>query len=368
MAKEKSAKYIANVNESDEAVNEAFANLLAQLPNGGKLYKYRALKTFHEDELEEQYLWFSSAANLNDSKDCSFNVNLLEEKERLIKFFEKRENYKRIAINMIYNELHVANDWLTKEMIAKLFSGKSIDTNESFRREIKVFSLNCGLNLQQKKRLLNKIILYTADEQRKENVRNMLDELPQKIEKIRKSMLVCSLTTSYQKDSMWAYYCNNKGICIEYDFSRIKSIDLKKIFQKTQKVSYGRKPKFSFINILKAELFGEKDEKNQAENVIFRQLLTKDKSWSTEEEWRTILAGNNYLIGVKAFINFISAVYIDYSVLRLKKTRKILKLANENGWQVYVRYFDTFVAEYKYDTIEKARKALKRMKMTTNRG
>ena len=115
-------------------------------------------------------------------------------------------------------------------------------------------------------------------------------------------------------------------------------------------------------------MFGEEDEKSQAENVVFRQLLTKDKSWSTEEEWRTILAGNNNLLGVKAYINFISAVYIDYSVLRLKKTRKILKLANENGWQIYVRYFDTFVAEYKYDTIEKARKALKRMKMTTNRG
>ena len=56
---------------TEEKVNELFEELISILPNNGKLYKYKALKTFHIDELEERYVWFSSAKNLNDKKDCS---------------------------------------------------------------------------------------------------------------------------------------------------------------------------------------------------------------------------------------------------------------------------------------------------------
>lgn len=42
---------------TDKLVNELYDNLLAVLPNGGKLYKYKALEGFHIDELEEKYIW-----------------------------------------------------------------------------------------------------------------------------------------------------------------------------------------------------------------------------------------------------------------------------------------------------------------------
>lgn len=43
---------------SEAVVNELFSELLKVLPNNGKLYKYKALSTFHLDELEDKYVWF----------------------------------------------------------------------------------------------------------------------------------------------------------------------------------------------------------------------------------------------------------------------------------------------------------------------
>ena len=66
---------------TDEEVSDLFDELLKFLPNNGKLYKYKSLESFHIDELEEKYIWLSSAKNLNDKKDCTFNSNYLQEQE-----------------------------------------------------------------------------------------------------------------------------------------------------------------------------------------------------------------------------------------------------------------------------------------------
>ena len=65
-----------------ENIEMLFSELLSVLPNNGKLYKYKALDSFHIDELEEKYVWFSSAVKLNDKKDCTFNASVLEQMGR----------------------------------------------------------------------------------------------------------------------------------------------------------------------------------------------------------------------------------------------------------------------------------------------
>lgn len=65
--------------QKQENVEMLFSELLSVLPNNGKLYKYKALDSFHIDELEEKYVWFSSATKLNDKKDCTFNASAVEQ-------------------------------------------------------------------------------------------------------------------------------------------------------------------------------------------------------------------------------------------------------------------------------------------------
>ena len=58
---------------SNENLDGNCQDLLAALPNGGKLYKYRSLvgKSFDNtyDSLEKGYLWIPSADTLNDDFD-----------------------------------------------------------------------------------------------------------------------------------------------------------------------------------------------------------------------------------------------------------------------------------------------------------
>ena len=113
---------------SEEVVNELFSELLKVLPNNGKLYKYKALSTFHLDELEDKYVWFSSARNLNDKKDCTFNVLYPNEIEALEKFFLKDDNYRKFLATSLHLNLARFSPNLTLEMVEdvlKCFSSRA---------------------------------------------------------------------------------------------------------------------------------------------------------------------------------------------------------------------------------------------------
>lgn len=75
-----------------------------------------------------------------------------------------------------------------------------------------------------------------------------------------------------------------------------------------------------------------------------------------EARWSTIINTPAPKLNVALDI---SAIYLDYSILRKQKARRIIKLAKENGWNIYVRYFDPYKAEYCYDTIKNIKPLIK---------
>lgn len=341
-----------------QVVNELFDDLLRILPNNGKLYKYKSLKTFHIDELENKYIWFSSAKQLNDKKDCAINANSLSEKEKLIKFLCKGNNYRRFVACEAYLTLYRNHSDITLDVIEKCLSGFYGNNPLHWGVYFNAFCLQYQLTNEERVKLWKSAHLYGYAENEK-TIRSSMDNFTEQIQEVRDSMLVCSLTTSYNKDSMWAYYCNNAGICIEYDYSKIQSYELKKIFMQTQKVVYGKKKKCNHLDIIKLKMECTPEAISKADAMIGAQLLTKDKSWSTEEEWRIVrnMRGND--LGACQSADIISAIYLDYSILRKQKARRIIKLAKENGWNIYVRYFDPYKAEYCYDTIKNIKPLIK---------
>ena len=120
----------------------------------------------------------------------------------------------------------------------------------------------------------------------------------------------------------------------------------------TQKVRYGKKKKINQVDIIKLKMECTQDSIAEADKLINSQLLIKDKSWSTEEEWRIVrnMQGND--LGAAQSVDIISAIYIDYSILGKRKAREIIRIAKENGWNMVVRYFDELNGEYRYDTIK----------------
>lgn len=335
-----------------DKLNSFFDELLAVLPNKGKLYKYKALDTFHVDELEEGYIWFSSAKKLNDNKDCTFNANYLQQIDEMVKFFMIDDNYRKMLAAGLYMELvsqykditlEIVTDWLS--CISKRgFPISEFDADKICR--------NYRLTKAQKQKLVNTAEMYSDARQNEESIRKSISHLCEQMEMIRNGNQICSLSSSFAKDSMWAYYCNNHGICIEYDFTKIDTLELKTVFINTYKVRYGRKKKFSCVDIIKAHLQNTLEATLEADKMIIQQLITKDKSWSTEDEWRTIMHNKRNEVGVKIPAKIVSAIYIDYSILQEDKTKRIIELAKLNGWQVFVRYFNRLESEYRYDTMD----------------
>ena len=343
---------------TNELVNELYQNLLAVLPNGGKLYKYKALERFHIDELEEKYIWFSSAKNLNDNKDCAFNANPLEQMEELIKFLLTDNNYRKTLIGNLHSNFSRRNPEITYKAIEDCLNCIAKNSARIGKLKFDKFCHDYQLTREQIQELWNTIYLYSDEQQNELAIRNSIRNFYDQTKKLRNGNQICSLTTSYKKDSMWAYYCNNKGICLEYDFTKIHEHKLKKVFINTQRVRYGRKKKFSYVEIMKSKLENNPETSIKADKMILEQLLTKDKSWLTEEEWRVIAHVRGNEIGIKVPADIVSAIYIDYSILEEEKAKRIIELARLNGWQVFVRYFVDYEVEYRYDTIENINKLI----------
>lgn len=351
-------KLTLNDLRSAQVVDSMFSQLLSLLPNDGKLYKYKALDTFHIDELQEKYIWFSSAKNLNDNKDCTFNENSQLEFEKIVKLLMRADNYRKLLAMSLRNKLRVHVNQLSLDEVETFLNAIVQKRGCSAEVFFQHFCNKHHLKNADRQSVIDAITLYSENPDEK-TIRKRISNYFDSFVEIRNSMMVCSLTTSYQKDSMWAYYCNNKGVCLEYDFSRIDTLEAKKLFMQMQKVRYGRKKKFSTVKLLQEHLEGTEESICGADSMVFDQLLTKDKSWSMEDEWRAIVSFRENIVGKKAFVDIVSAIYIDYSVLTKRKTKQIIQLAKENGWSVYIRYFDPIKVSYIYDTIPNIKKIKK---------
>lgn len=341
----------------EEKTNQLFSHLLSVLPNNGKLYKYKSLKSFHLDELEEKYVWLSSAKFLNDNNDCAFNADFSKDIKEIVKYVLLDDNYRRILIFDFANKYH--NKGVTYEAIEDCINcvtknGEKIGLIK-FKELCRKYCLSVN-QIDELKRVIERYLDPSPEtEKLKENITNSFLQL----KLLRNQNHILSLTTSYKKDNMWAYYCNNKGVCVEYDLSKVDTFAKKKVFLNTYKVNYRKKKKISYAEILKLKLINSKESIIKADRLTIDQLSTKDKSWMTEDEWRVILFEKGNEQGIKIPVDIISAIYIDYSILQKKKTKQIIKYAKENNWNVYVRYFDDLNVEYRYETIEKTRKLIK---------
>ena len=275
------------------------------------------------------------------------------------------DNYRRLLIMNFINRYHYKG--ITYEVIDDCLN--CVIKNGWKIGIIKLNNLRTKYHLSanQIEELKSVIDRYIIDKPDKERIKQNVIGMFRQILDLRNQQHVLSLTTSYKKDSMWAYYCDNKGVCVEYDFSKINTLAEKRAFLNTQKVRYGKKKKVSYSNIFKLAFTGDKDERIKADKLTMDQLLTKDRSWATEDEWRVLFFDKGNELGIKVPADIISAIYIDYSILYNKKTKLIIKYAKENNWNVYVRFFDELNNEYRYETIEGTKKIVKKNKELTKK-
>lgn len=127
--------------------------------------------------------------------------------------------------------------------------------------------------------------LYPEHNEAVEDVQRLIDDMDCKLaEKMKNLFLVGCLCTSYKNRLMWSHYADShKGFCIEYDFSGIEEEILSKL---PLPVFYSEKRP---LVPWKAAIDNSAENMEEAYAEIIMGLLTKDKEWEYENEWRILI-------------------------------------------------------------------------------
>lgn len=148
-------------------------------------------------------------------------------------------------------------------------------------------------------------------------------EFKEAIAKFQNQLTVTCLSASgWNNHLMWSHYTNSyKGICIEYDFSKMEEC-----LGIIDKVSYKEKrPKVKFRDLIPGDINFVKDElgktvcvfdKNAESDInkILPHIFIKQDIWKYEEEWRIVNAETT--LDTHRFINvpFIKSVTYGYNI------------------------------------------------------
>ena len=336
---------IPDINSiSDSCIEELINDLLTVIPFGGKLYKYRTIESEHYlDNLK--YMYLAPVSELNDKIDTTLNYRFNDDEKSIDDFYLKNKD-------LVYRFFYLNHSKYLEEKKLKVVDCFIQGMNDF--ETAKTICKDGEINFNDLEYVIN-IRNDINNVSNKEEVRKAFVEENNKIgERIRNSFRVFSLSETYYQDSMWAYYCrDNRGYVIEYDFNKIKFLDTseKKRFIYTYKVSYrDERPVFDIQAFYYYIFSGSKDPVFRANlNITFnKQLLTKNKSWRQEQEWRISLNDGTD----KIYSDIVSAIIIDESIVNEDRTIEILNYATIHKWKIKIRILNLKTLTFEYNDIK----------------
>lgn len=350
---------IGDIEEKD--LSTQFDILLSCIPNGGKLYKYRSLcgKSFKYiyDSLANGYLWLPAARDLNDDYDSILIENAEETCKLLADCITQDKDLLFYTLLKQSGQRYWPEDDLLKCIpYANLINTFDSDTGRMDTAKLLALFL-CFEDGAEKLDRFRKFCTRLLDDhgmamhQHNEDI-FLLNQ------KARDSLHVYAMSESYDLGNMWGYYADSgRGFCTEYDYSRAKSLDVTamRYLISTFKVNYTDTPQG-----IPAELFAEANifQPNnpnvlqQMQCAIFGRILTKEKCWENEREWRIVLGD----IDSKIPMDIVSAIIIDERALNKTNAKKLIRLCKKRGWTVKVRKSHIHNTFHSYEDLDVERK------------
>lgn len=344
---------------NEEQIDFLIQEMISLLPSSGKLYKYR---NFTDDNnhfentmkaLKNGYIWLASSNSMNDKIDTTLNLSYEYEA-------------KCIKKTLLENK-----DAFLKRILKDLFKKYGLPyslSDEEFNEFISCYTKEGRVIKSKVKQILAKAGYKSSQIEKNINILAQMIEMnsvkyPEKIEEISKKFIntnkdiqhlvkIYCMCERYDTESMWAYYGNdNKGFCIEYDFNKVLnlSLDNKRILLNLFKIEYSsKKEKFSFSKILKAIILDEPiKEKNGINMAVMKQLLTKNRDWDHEREWRIVVSteANEFKV------DLVSAIIVDCDMVETEKGKRLVNLAKEKGWKIYIRKLSELGTMFEYNLL-----------------
>lgn len=331
---------IGDIEEKD--LSTQFDILLSCIPNGGKLYKYRSLcgKSFKYiyDSLANGYLWLPAARDLNDDYDSVL--------------IEDAEDVSRLLVDYLMQDKDILLYSLLKQYGQKYWDEENLQKYIPFSDFLSTYDSTTGKADNAK---IASLLHFCEDEDRSfEQIQNVFRRLYEDFRSAMKqyttglfltnvltrdSLHIYAMSESYDLGNMWGYYADSgQGFCIEYDYSRAKSLDVTAMHYliSTFKVNYTDTPQSIPVELLAEAYFFRPDDPDvlrQMQCTIFDRILTKEKCWENEREWRIVLGD----IDSKVPVDIVSTIIIDERALNKTNAKKLIRLCKKRGWTVKVR-------------------------------
>lgn len=168
--------------------------------------------------------------------------------------------------------------------------------------------------------------LYPQNEKALEDVENLIrNKEHQILDKVKSLFLVGCLCTDYKNRLMWSHYADShSGFCIEYDYSEMEETTLSVL---PFPVVYSeRRPLVPW----KAAIDNSHENVEEAYGELVMALLTKDKIWEYENEWRVLINTDS---NAELKMPNISCIYLGVNIEENNRN-KIIAIAKKNGISV----------------------------------
>lgn len=321
-----------------------------------KLYKYRSFKNIHLEAIEEDYIWISLAKDFPDKSDTTINYNFKKQSQKI------KNDFEELMLELIFNELkkeltrggkvnpsvfknstlEEAINWL-KEYTYK--SGRfNYAKTRSYLKSNKVPEKNIKKFEKQTKLMMSKDnIQMIADD--------FINDLSGINDRFREIYYIHSFSLINNNSYLWDTYTNNdEGFCIEYDLSNNKE-ELINLFP----ILYVPIEDINMEQLIRTAIKKHLKKINKSEELelfvkVFSHLLTKNKNYETENEWRLILNKNNIKQNKYNF-PFISAIYLG-SNMKEQNRRRLINLANKKGIKIYQRTRNKYNTDYEFKLLK----------------
>lgn len=309
-----------------------------------KLYKYKSIKNGFENSLsslKENYLWLANVDSLNDPMDSIIYYDQEKQIEILQEYYENNEETVIVGLleKLPVPGLVDALKLLPKEQIKYMISLFKHNDNEVIKNAI---IAQGGTEYHSDVLFMQLSKINDIFESKETELTDALLPILDFNRTYRDKLKIFSLSERFDVSSMWGLYAdNNRGFCIEYDFSKVTDKDILKNLRQVKYID--ERTALSYKDLFIGSLLSQDPKTNMTE-LLEEQILTKDASWSAEREWRIVMTN----VPNKLYIDIVSAIYIDESIKDTQEGKQLIQLANGRKWNILIRSLKLDKTGYSY--------------------
>ena len=320
-----------------------------------KLYKYRECNEANLKTLLKKQIWVSNPNKWKDQADVTIPFDFEEDENHIKKnynsiVFKYSFNIMNLLIEAYCGGMKLENVDLVKNVyLDYLEKEPEFNVDKLIVRFEEIIGWRDARKLSD---LLSKKIKKFLNPKFEAKIINAIKSFLS-INKLKDNVLMCSLSETFSNKKQWEDYANNgDGFCIEYTINP-KNKRERKLVSYLLPILYEDKKAFSLIEWIEKSIETNGDKEKIDKLVLefaeeaYLSLYTKEKCYSSEEEWRVRIDSKKISKGKPVKFDFATAIYLGDKI-NPDWEGKLLDIAKAQKLDVYRRVFYRTESKYRY--------------------